>query len=170
MRFFFVLLLGAMSLLAAGEQSGRRAPGFSLPDSSGKQYDLAEYRGKLVVVDFMQVACPHCKVFSAILESAKAKYGDKIVVVSIVNPPSDQKNVAQYIAENKVKLPILFDCGQVAYSYLRPSGTSITIPHVFLIDGEGMIRNDFSFGDKTTSIFEGKGLYAEIDRLLAARK
>ncbi|MEO7651991.1 MAG: TlpA disulfide reductase family protein [Bryobacteraceae bacterium] len=170
MRSFFVLLLCAMSLFAAGEQSGRRAPGFSLPDSSGKQYDLAEYRGKLVIIDFMQVACPHCKAFSAILESAKVKYGEKLVVLSIVNPPSDQKNVAQYIAENKTKSPILFDCGQAAYSYLRPSGSSIAIPHVFLVDGEGMIRNDFSYSDKTKSIFEGKGIYAEIDRLLAAKK
>jgi peroxiredoxin len=159
-------LLSAASVFGAGELSGRRAPGFSLPESPGKQHDPQDYRGKILIVDFMQVTCEHCVTFSAILEQAKAKYGDKIVVLSIVNPPSDAKGVADFIAQHKIKTPILFDCGQVAYSYLKPSSPTITIPHVFLIDGEGMIRNDFAFGNDTLEVFQGKGLFSEIDKLL----
>ena len=166
MRFLCLLLLSAASVFGAGELSGRRAPGFSLPESPGKQHDPQDYRGKILIVDFMQVTCEHCVTFSAILEQAKAKYGDKIVVLSIVNPPSDAKGVADFIAQHKIKTPILFDCGQVAYSYLKPSSPTITIPHVFLIDGEGMIRNDFAFGNDTLEIFQGKGLFSEIDKLL----
>jgi peroxiredoxin len=166
MRFLCLLLLSAASVFGAGELSGRRAPGFSLPESPGKQHDPQDYRGKILIVDFMQVTCEHCVTFSAILEQAKAKYGDKIVVLSIVNPPSDAKGVADFIAQHKIKTPILFDCGQVAYSYLKPSSPTITIPHVFLIDGEGMIRNDFAFGNDTLEVFQGKGLFSEIDKLL----
>jgi peroxiredoxin len=166
MRFLCILLLSAASVFGAGELSGRRAPGFSLPESPGKQHDPQDYRGKILIVDFMQVTCEHCVTFSAILEQAKAKYGEKIVVLSIVNPPSDAKGVADFIAQHKIKTPILFDCGQVAYSYLKPSSPTITIPHVFLIDGEGMIRNDFAFGNDTLEVFQGKGLFAEIDKLL----
>ena len=170
MRFLCLLLLSAASVFGAGELSGRRAPGFSLPESPGKQHDPQDYRGKILIVDFMQVTCEHCVTFSAILEQAKAKYGDKIVVLSIVNPPSDAKGVADFIAQHKIKTPILFDCGQVAYSYLKPTSPTITIPHVFLIDGEGMIRNDFAFDDSTLEIFQGKGLFAEIDKLLAGKR
>ena len=158
-----------MCASGAGELSGRRAPGFSLPEAPGVQRDPQDYRGKILIVDFMQVSCEHCIAFSAILEQARAKYGDKIAILSIVNPPSDAKGVADYIAQHKVKSPILFDCGQVAYSYLKPTSASITIPHVFLIDGEGMIRNDFAFGNGTLDIFQGKGLFAEIDKLLAGK-
>jgi peroxiredoxin len=154
---------------AAGELSGRRAPGFSLPESASTLRDPQDYRGKILIVDFMQVSCEHCVTFSAILEQARARYGDKIAILSIVNPPSDAKGVADYIAQHKITSPILFDCGQVAYSYLKPTSATITIPHVFLIDGEGMIRNDFAFGDGTLDIFQGKGLFAEIDKLLAAK-
>ena len=169
MRFVFLLLLAAVHALASGELSGRRAPGFSLPDTSAKQHDLQDYRGKIVIVDFMQVTCDHCAKFSAILEQAKVKYGDKIAVLSIANPPSEQKGALQFIAQNKVTTPILFDCGQVAYSYLKPTSPNIAIPHVFLIDRDGVIRNDIGFSDKTLGIFEGKGLFAEIDKLLAAK-
>jgi peroxiredoxin len=169
MRFLCLLSLAAMCASGAGELSGRRAPGFSLPEAPGVQRDPQDYRGKILIVDFMQVSCEHCIAFSAILEQARAKYGDKIAILSIVNPPSDAKGVADYIAQHKVKSPILFDCGQVAYSYLKPTSATITIPHVFLIDGEGMIRNDFAFGNNTLEIFQGKGLFAEIDKLLAAK-
>lgn len=155
--------------MGSGELSGRRAPGFSLPESSARQHDPLDYRGKILIVDFMQVTCAHCVKFSAILEQAKVKYGDRIAVLSIVNPPSDNKGVADYIVQHKIKSPILFDCGQVAYSYLKPATTSIAIPHVFLIDAEGMIRNDFSYGPNTTNIFEGNGLFAELDKMLAVK-
>src|SRR5215813_7544220 len=111
MRFLCVLLMSAACALGAGELSGRRAPGFSLPDSAGKQYDPLDYRGKV----------------------------------------------------------ILFDCGQVSYSYLKPTSQNIVIPHVFLIDAEGMIRNDFGFGPETMAIFEGKALFAELDKMLAPK-
>ena len=169
MRFLCLLILAAMCASGAGELSGRRAPGFSLPEAPGVQRDPQDYRGKILIVDFMQVTCEHCVTFSAILEQARARYGDKIAILSIVNPPSDAKGVADYIAQHKIKSPILFDCGQVAYSYLKPTSQTITIPHVFLIDGAGMIRNDFAFGNDTLEIFQGKGLFAEIDKLLAAK-
>lgn len=169
MRSVLLLLTVSVCAYASGELSGRRAPGFALPDSTTKLHDPQDYRGKILLVDFMQVDCLHCQAFSAILEQTKAKYGDKIAILSIVNPPSEAKGVAGFIAKYKVTTPILFDCGQVAYAYIRPKSQSVTIPHLFLIDGEGMIRNDFAFGDDTLNIFQGKGLSAEIDKLLAAK-
>lgn len=169
MRFFWVFLLSAVCALGSGEQSGRRAPGFSLLDGAQKLHDPVDYRGKILIVDFMQVTCEHCIKFSAILEQAKARYGDKIAVLSIVNPPSDQKGVVEYIAKNKITSPVLFDCGQVAYSYLKPTSPTIQIPHVFLIDAAGVIRNDFGYAADTLNFFEGKGLFAELDKMLAPK-
>src|SRR5438034_6442503 len=169
MRFFCVLFLSAVGALGSGELSGRRAPSLSLPETAARQHGPLDYRGKILIVDFMQVTCEHCIKFSAILEQAKARYGDKIAVLSIVNPPSEQKGVADYIAKGKIKSPILFDCGQVSYSYLKPTSPNIIIPHVFLIDADGMIRNDFGFGPSTMAIFEGKGLFTELDKMLAPK-
>jgi peroxiredoxin len=168
MRFPALLLLSAVCALGSGELSGRRAPGFSLPDSTTKQFDPQDYRGKLLLIEFMQTDCLHCQKFSAVLEQAKTKYGAKLGILSIVNPPSDAKAVAGFVAQFKVTTPILFDCGQVAYSYIKPTTPTVNIPHLFLIDGDGMIRNDFAFSDATLSIFEGKALFTEIDKLLAA--
>src|SRR5260370_39977845 len=99
MRFLCVLLLAAMCASGAGELSGRRAPGFSLPEAPGVQRDPQDYRGKILSADFMQVTCEHCIAFSAILEQATAKSADTIAILSIVNPPSHAKAVAHDTAK-----------------------------------------------------------------------
>ena len=58
MRIIIATLLFAAALFAA--DASRRAPGFSLPDSKAQQHDLADYRGKVVILEFIQTACPHC--------------------------------------------------------------------------------------------------------------
>ena len=165
------LLLTTLPLMAAGELSGRRAPGFALPDLNLSYHDIADLRGRVVLIEIMQTTCPHCKTLTATLEKAKQKYGDKIAVLHIVNPPDNQGTVKKYMAENGVTSPMLFDCGQVAASYMMitPQRPSLSVPHLFVIDQAGFIRNDFGHSDATRSIFEGSGLDAEIDKALAPK-
>ena len=169
MRYLIYALASAALLMASGGLSGRRAPGFSLPDLHVQQQDLQDYRGKIVLLDIIQTRCPHCAAFSEVLERAHKKYGGKVAVLSIVVPPDTQATVTQFVAAHGISTPVLFDCGQVSVSYLKvsPANPKVDVPHVFLIDGRGMIRNDFGYALETKNIFEGDGLNAEIDRLLA---
>jgi peroxiredoxin len=169
MRFFFCLLASAALLFGSGELSGRRAPGFSLPDLRLQQHDPQDYRGRILLLDIMKTNCPHCAQFAEILEKVHSKYGAKVAVLSIVNPPDTQATVGRFVQAHKISTPVLFDCGQVSLSYLKvtPQNPQIDVPHLFVIDGQGTIRNDFGYSFDTHNIFEGDGLYAVIDRLLA---
>jgi peroxiredoxin len=162
-RLTIAASLVCASILFAAEAS-RRAPGFSLPDSKARQYDLADYRGRPVILEFMQTTCPHCNAFASVLAEVQQKYGDRVAILSVVNPPDDQGKVTAYTASHKITYPILFDCGQVAYSYLRMP--SFDIPHVYLIDANGGVREDFGYSDSTKEIFEGKGIFPHLDAML----
>ena len=180
MRFFFsltgVLALGltaAMSPASAGELSNRRAPGFALPDSNINYHDLADYRGKFVLVDLIKTSCPICNSSHKILESVRQKYPDKVTILTIV--PSTEDNAAtvrQFVGNNSVKTPVLFDCGQVMASYLKltPQKSNIGLPHLFLIDANGVIRNDWEYvGGGVTSVFEAlPPLLKEVEAVLNA--
>ena len=164
MRTIPAILLCAAALFA-GENSGRRAPGFALPDSKMQIYDLADYRGKIVLIDLMQTTCGHCAPFADVLERVQKKYGDKVAILAVVNSAGDNQNtVAQFIAGHHITYPVLFDAGQMAYSYVR--STRMDTPHVFLIDARGTIHNDWQYSLLTRDIFEGNGIMAEIDGLL----
>ena len=171
MRFCLVFCVASL-LVAAGGLSNRRAPGFSLQDSKGQQHDLYDYRGKIVLIEIMQTACPHCRAFSKILDQVKARYGDRVVSLSVVNPPDTPATVARYLAELKPSTPLLFDCGQMAISYFKatPENPAVDLPHLFIVDATGWIVNDYEYGPLTKGIFEGQALFPELDRLLAAKK
>jgi cytochrome oxidase Cu insertion factor (SCO1/SenC/PrrC family) len=140
---------------AAGALSNRRAPGFSLPDSNMKQHDPLDYRGKVLLLEFMQTHCPTCKVQSGVLEQIKAKYGSKIQVLSVVVMPDTMDHVKAYIKDNNITSPILFDCGQMTASY-----------HLFFIDAGGTIRFDFDSNDSAKGAVTVKSISAELDKLL----
>jgi peroxiredoxin len=169
-RLWAGLLLSAFTMLAAGELSGRRAPGFALPDVNLNYHDLADLHGRVVLIEIMQTSCPHCKTLSANLEKAKKTFGNKIAVLYIVNPPDNQGTVKNYMGQNGISSPMLFDCGQVSASYLMvtPQRPSISVPHLFIVDQNGFIRNDFSHSEANRNILEGAGLDAEITKVLSA--
>ncbi|HEV3199689.1 MAG TPA: TlpA disulfide reductase family protein [Bryobacteraceae bacterium] len=163
MRTILSTLLCAMALLAA--ETPRRAPGFSLPNLKAEQHDLADYRGKVVILEFMQTTCPHCATFIDVLDKVQQKFGSKVAILAVVNPPDNQQAVAAYITGHKIAYPILFDCGQVAYSYVR--AVQFDLPQVYVIDANGMIQRHYEYSALTRDIFEGNGLVSELDRLLA---
>jgi peroxiredoxin len=168
MRTILAILLCTGALLTAGENSGRRAPGFALPDSKMQVVDLADYRGKIVLLDFMQTNCAHCGTFSDVLERVQQKYGDQVAILAVVNSAGDTQNtVAQYISGHRITYPVLFDAGQMAFSYLR--SMRFDTPHAFLIDAGGTIQNDWAYSLITRDIFEANGLIPEIDSLLSGK-
>jgi hypothetical protein len=85
-----------------------------------------------------------------------------------VLPPDNQATVAKYVSVNKITTPIVCDQGQMTISYVQatPGQSHLDVPHLFVIDKNGWIRNDFEYSDGARSVFEGPGLYSEIDKLL----
>ena len=164
-----LLLLCAVLTAAAGPLSNRRAPGFSLPDSQMRQHDLQDYRGKVVLLNFMQTACPHCNAFSKVLAEAERRFAGKVQVLDVVTtPPDTQATVRNYLMRNGIRQTILFDCRQVAISYLQltPQNPSFDTPHLFIIDQKGWIQDDYGYSPENLAIFEGDTLFPIIEKLL----
>ncbi len=175
MRLFFhwaVLILlsaAAASLQADGQLSNRRAPGFSLPDSNLNYHDLGDYRGKIILVDFIKTSCPVCNSAHKIMETVRQKYPDKVTILSVVPANEDNTNtVRQFVGSNSVKTPVLFDCGQVMASYMKMiKPNSVPLPHLFLVDANGVIRNDWEYVGGAPSVFDSlPALQKEVEALL----
>ncbi len=166
MRTLTILLIAALLAPAANLFSDRRAPGFSLPDSKFGQHDLQDFRGKVVLIDIMQTGCPTCNKLADTLVQLKAKYGDKIGILSVVTIPDTPSQADAFASRHGMSWPIVLDSGQMIASYLEvtPANPTVTFPHLFIIDGQGMIRNDYSEADETRLTVET--FSAAIDKLL----
>ena len=170
MRRLAILVFGA-ALIFTGERltgqslSGRRAPSFALPDSTLKAYDILDYRGRWLLLDFMKTDCPACKALTKTLEGLKTRLGAKVAVLSVVEPPENTATVAKYISETKTTIPIVFDSSQTAIFYFKatPQRPSFDTPHLFAIDPNGMIVQDWpegalgslSFPDEVAQLVKG---------------
>jgi peroxiredoxin len=162
MRKILVTLFCAAALFAA--DAPRRAPGFCLIDATGEWRDLYDYRGKVVILEFMQTTCPHCAAFAPKLKELQQKYGARLQVISVVLPPDSPQTISEYVKGHGISYPVLLDMGQVAGSYVRVP--SLNFPTVYIIDANGMIQGHYEYGPLTQNIFEANALQPEIDRLV----
>ena len=166
MRKLLTILLCAAACVATA--ADRRAPGFDLMDGKGAWHDLADYRGKPVLLALIQTTCPHCAAFAENLQRAQEKYGDKIAIIAVVVPPDNPAKANDFVDGHKITYPIVFDMGQVCLSYVRTP--TLQFPRLYIIDGSGTIVSDNEFSPLTAAIFEGNGISPVVDHLLAAPK
>src|ERR1035437_6254084 len=104
MKKIVATLLCGGALLAALFAAGplRRAPGFCLIDTSGEWRDLADYRGKIVLVGVTHPPCAHDALYGAGLTGRKGKHAEKLAIPPIPNPPADSpQTMAQFVKEHK---------------------------------------------------------------------
>ena len=172
MRKLLAILFCCAALASA--QGPRRAPGFAIPDvkmitgHGGKFHDLADYRGKVVLLEFFQTTCPHCATFADILAQVPAKYGDKVAIIAVANVNTDSPaQVEQFVSSHKATYPVLMDQGQMMFSYVQAPRADF--PHVYIIDPNGYIQADYLYGLTTRDIFEGKALFTELDKVVGKR-
>lgn len=115
------------------------APDFTLPDVSGKQVSLSQFRGKWVVIDFWGSWCPWCiKGFPALKEAYK-KYAGKLEVVGVdCNDPMD----AWKKALTKYELPWVnvYNAEQNGPQLLESYGVE-GFPTKVIVNPEGKIVN-----------------------------
>ena len=60
----FSLIFNIFSFLSAGDtELSKKAPDFTLNDSNGKKHNLSDYRGKYVVLEWINFDCPFVRKY-----------------------------------------------------------------------------------------------------------
>lgn len=105
---------------------GEQAPQFRLALLSGGTLDLAELRGKPVVVNFMASWCPPCRAEMPAFEKAWQLHKDRVVFVGVAVEDTEAAAKA-LVAKTGVTYPVGLDEGnQIARAYeLRGMPTTV---------------------------------------------
>ncbi|MCY1040585.1 redoxin domain-containing protein [Corallococcus sp. bb12-1] len=135
-----VAFVGAPVLAADTAEVGKPAPAFTLKDEAGKTHNLADYKGKVVVLEWTNSECPFVKRHyeAKTMQTTQKGFDAKKVVWLTVD--STASHNAKFAADWKKKegftQPVLVDTdGKVGKSYAAK-----TTPHMYVIDGEGVVR------------------------------
>ena len=135
----------SVSAMAAGVKTGKAAPDFTLKDPSGAEHSLSQYRGKYVVLEWVNFECPFVKKHysNGDMQSLQRKYtAEGVVWLSICSSaPGKQgylkpRNAAKKIEKNKFSATayLLDEEGRVG----RLFGAKTT-PHMYVVDPSGAV-------------------------------
>lgn len=124
------------------ERIGKPAPDFSAKNLAGETVQLAQLKGKVVVLDFWATWCGPCKAAFPYVQKVFEKYKDNSdVVILAVNTwenesgAAREKLVKKFLEDQKYTFPVVYDEASVVEKY-KVEG----IPTQFFIDRKGVIQ------------------------------
>lgn len=124
----------APSLVVAAKRSS--APAFTLKDSSGRDVRLADYQGKVVLLNFWATWCGPCKAEIPWFVEFEKKYQNAgLVVVGVSMDEDGWKSVRPYMDTMHVSYRVLLADESVAAKY----GGIESLPLTLLIDRQGLL-------------------------------
>ncbi|HNS22672.1 MAG TPA: redoxin domain-containing protein [Sedimentisphaerales bacterium] len=151
----------------AARNRRRQAPQFELDSFSRKNIKLSDYKGRIVVLEWINPDCPFSRYHhetAHTMADLAAKYKDQRVVWLAVNSTGVSTVEANrtYAEKHKLPYPILDDrSGQVGRLY----GARST-PHMFVIDKNGTIAYEGAI-DNAARDKPGAGTINYVDKALS---
>jgi thiol-disulfide isomerase/thioredoxin len=139
-----IAVIAAALLLPAfarAVETGDAAPDFSLPRlraSDGAEVRLADFRGKVVYVDFWASWCPPCLVSIPLLNELRDEYvaAGKAFEVVAINVDSDPEDGIDFLLDEPVNYVVVSDPeGRTPALYGVPG-----MPTSYLVDAQGRVR------------------------------
>lgn len=179
-----LLLGGSLSPLLAAAEVGKAAPDFELKDIYGKVYKLADFRGKVVVLEWANQDCP---IWRGKIQEMNESFKKLVAKDARPNAPIQEKAATgvvwlcidstnymtavrnmMYFAVNGIAKPVLMDNDGTAG---RAYGARTT-PHCFVIDQKGTLVYDGAF-DNNRARGDGAGpvdyVAAAVEAVLAGK-
>ena len=147
------------SASAKMEEAGRKpAPNFTLKDENGQNVSLADYKGKVVLLNFWATWCGPCGVEIPWFEQFEQQLKSQGFAVLGVSMDEDGWSaIKPFIAARKINYRVVLGNDSVGQLY----GGVDSLPTTFIIDREGRLAY-------THVGLAGKNEYlSEIQRLLA---
>lgn len=124
------------------------APELTLFDSQGISHSLADYHGRVVLVNLWATWCEPCKKEMPALQTFYEKYKEDDFVILAINDGESKADVLQFVEEYELTFPVWLDPTYIA---TEQAFKTMNLPTSFVIDRSGTVRLNWVGGiDKKT--------------------
>jgi peroxiredoxin len=128
--------------LQAKTPEARVAKDLTIEMVSGKSAKLSAYKGKVVVMQFLNTHCVHCQATARMLAKLKGELGAKgLVVFGVAFNEEARAEVNQFVQSNHVSFPVGVSTDPAVREYLGISVMQrLAVPQIFVVDRKGIVR------------------------------
>jgi peroxiredoxin len=132
------------------------APAWELTDLEGKTVHSADFKGKVVVLDFWATWCPPCRAEIPDFIVLENKYSDKgLAVIGVSVDQASLKTVKAFAEKNGINYPVVLADNKIVDAFGGIDG----LPTTFIIDRNGnIVKQHLGFTPPTTIEKEVKAL------------
>ena len=132
-------------------KAAKKAPDFELPDYTGKTVRLADYKGKVIFVNFWATWCGPCKYEIPVFVDLQEKYGPQGLAFLGISVDDEASALKPFVDQYKMNYPVLVGLGreEVQEAY----GPMLGIPVTVVIGRDGNMCTRY-FGLRPKERFE----------------
>lgn len=132
-----VALAGATAAAGAELQawSGGPPPPLALKDLAGRTHRLADYRGRVVLVNFWATWCEPCRAEMPSIERLRKALADRPFTVLAVNLGEPVSRIKKFLARTPLDFPVLLDRDTAVAKAWRAR----ILPSTYLVGRDGRI-------------------------------
>ena len=124
---------------------------FTLKDMSGKDFNLASQKGKVIILDFWATWCPPCKVEIPWFVEFQQTYGPQGFTVIGVSVDDPMPKLKPFAVEYKMNYPVLVGAGRDDIKGPKAYGPMWGLPKTFVIGRDGRVcKTHVGFSQKET--------------------
>lgn len=140
-------LLGASLLCAANVP--RPAPELAFRLVNGQPAKLSQWRGKVILLEFLLTTCPHCQRASQTMNKLQAEFAARgVQAVGVAINDDNGSLTAGYVKELGLNYPVGWVKREPVVAFLQhPPMVAMMMPQLVVIDREGVIRAQFPGND-----------------------
>lgn len=111
-----------------------------MPD--GQQKLLSQYRGKVVLLEFLHTTCPHCQESSQVIQKLYKELGPRgFQPIGIAFNENAAALVGDFVRQLGLTFPVGVAGRDTVVSYLQHSMMKpLYVPQMIFVDRKGMIR------------------------------
>ena len=115
------------------------APPFSLMDSKGNSWSLADMKGKVIFLNFWATWCPPCRQEMPAMETLnKSMTGRPFQMITILTN-DDPTRARNFVDQLGGTFPVLIDPSSETAAHYGITG----VPETFIIDRNGILREKY---------------------------
>lgn len=143
LKTFVVVVIAAGAVVLFARQGPQAveptpAPAWELRDLEGELVKSADFKGKVVVLNFWATWCPPCRMEIPGFVDVQEKYEDQgVAIIGVSLDEAGPAVVRQFAEEMEINYPVVMGDPKIVGAF----GGVRALPTTYFIDREGNLRN-----------------------------